>query len=165
MSTVEQIHHLETRVDRLLATLRELRSDNDSLRGDLAATEERASELERRLTASESARQEAQQRGDDLEQRLTSLHTEHEEIEATITRTLDQLGKLGIGPPGDTADDADPVEASADVDDDAPADETALLRDEEPPVDDAPEAGAGSAADADSEADADNREGDDLDIF
>ena len=55
MSTVEQIHHLETRVDRMLVTLRESRSDNDSLRGELASTEERASELERRLAASEAA--------------------------------------------------------------------------------------------------------------
>ncbi|MCY4483070.1 MAG: hypothetical protein OXC12_09365 [Spirochaetaceae bacterium] len=171
MSTVEQIHHLVTRVDRLLTTLREFRSDNASLRGELASTEERASELERQLATSESARQEAEQRGADLQQRLTNLHAEQEEIEATITRTLDQLGKLEIGAPGDTdgvADAApvDPEPAPAedpdedgDASDDAPADKSAVLLDEQPPADDEPE------SDADTAADTDHREGDDLDIF
>ena len=173
MSTVEQIHHLETRVDRLLTTLRELRSDNASLRGELASTAERASELEHRLATSESVRQEAEQRGAELQQRLTNLHAEQEEIEATITRTLDQLGKLEIGAPGDTdgADvaDAEPVDPEpapaedpaddGDDSEDAPADETAVLLDELPPADDEPESAA------DSVAAADHREGDDLDIF
>ena len=173
MSTVEQIHHLETRVDRLLNTLREFRSDNASLRGELASTEERASELEHQLATSESARQEAEQRGADLQQRVTNLRAEQEEIEATITRTLDQLGKLEIGAPGDTdgdnAADAAPVapepapaedpDEDGDDSDRAPADKSALLLDERPPADDEPE------SDADSAADTDHREGDDLDIF
>ena len=162
MSTVEQIHHLEARVDRLLGTLRELRSDNDSLRDGLAASEERAAGLDRRLAASETAREEAQRRGDELEQRLNHLHAEHEEIEATITRTLDQLGKLEIGgasdPDGDaavaTADEAESGGgAEAEADGDAPDAETALLDDGEQPAADEPE------------ADGDNGEGDDLDIF
>lgn len=152
MSTVEQIHLLETRVDRLLGSLRELRSDNDSLRGDLAASEERAAELERRLAASETAHREAESRGDELQQRLSHLHAEHEEIEATITRTLDQLGKLEIGAAGDADGDAAVVEA-VEADGDAPVAETALLDDDEPPAADQPE------------ADGDHREGDDLDIF
>lgn len=162
MSTVEQIHLLETRVDRLLGSLRELRSDNDSLRGDLAASEERAAELERRLAASETAHREADSRGDELQQRLSHLHAEHEEIEATITRTLDQLGKLEIGAAGDAdgdaavataGDAASDAEAVVEADGDAPVAETALLDDDAPAAADQPE------------ADGDHREGDDLDIF
>ena len=103
MSTVEQIHHLESRVDRLLVTLRELRTAHDALRGELAACEQRAAELESRLAVSENARQEADRRGDGLEQRLSHLQAEHEEIEATIARTLDQLGRLDIGAAGEPA--------------------------------------------------------------
>ena len=164
MSTVKQIHHLESRVDRLLATLRELRSDNESLRGGLAASEQQAAELERQLSASESAREEAARRGDELEQRLTDLHAEHEEIEATIARTLDQLGKLEIGAGGGTDGDdvADAPRAGEDdsSDADAPADE-AVMQDEEGDAADDPDAGAESEADNR----ADNSEGDDLDIF
>ena len=158
MSTVKQIHHLESRVDRLLATLRELRSDNESLRGGLAASEQRAAEMERQLSASESAHEEAARRGDELEQRLTDLHAEHEEIEATIARTLDQLGKLEIGggTDGDDVADAPPAGEDDSSDADAPADE-AVMQDEEGDAADDPEAGAESGAD--------NREGDDLDIF
>jgi chromosome segregation ATPase len=172
MSTVEQIHHLETRVDRLLVTLRELRAAHDSLRSQLASSEERAADLESRLAASESARQDADRRGDELEQRLNHLHAEQEEIEATITRTLDQLGKLEIGASGEAADDddagaapagkasvvvAEEAEAEAEelLDDDGPVAEAALLHDadDEQPAADQPE------------ADADNRGGDELDIF
>ena len=186
MSTVDQIHHLEARVDRLLVMLRNLRTDNDSLRGDLAASEERGADLERRLAASDSARQDADRRGDELEQRLSHLHAEHEEIEATITRTLDQLGKLEIGSvagedaqdAGDGGDDAPAAEAAGaeaatgneaetgDVDDaHAAGVEAARLPDddEERPIAGEPEAAEPEAAEP--EAKTDNGEGDDLDIF
>ena len=189
MSTVEQIHHLEHRVDRLLTTLRELRTANDSLRRELAVSEERAAELNRQLTDSESARREADRRGEELQQQLGHLHAEQEEIEATINRTLDQLGKLDIGgaagaadaepadaePPADDgpvagageAQDGSEAEAAADAlgDDNASDDEPALLQDddEELPAADEPEAAEPEAAEA--EANAGNRGGDDLDIF
>jgi DNA repair exonuclease SbcCD ATPase subunit len=167
MSTVEQIHHLETRVDRLLVTLRKLRTAHDSLRAQLAASEERAAELESRLAVSENARQEADRRGDGLEQRLSHLQAEHEEIEATIARTLDQLGRLDIGAAGEPAG-----ETPGDDGADAPvADEAAIAV--------ADQVQAGSEAEAETvvddgdqqyaadepQADADNREGDELDIF
>lgn len=174
MSTVEQIHHLETRIDRILITIRELRTANDSLRGDLAASQERTAELERQLSTSESARQDADRRGDELEQRLSHLHAEQEEIEATITRTLDQLGKIEIGatePVGDEADTPSAAEAGAasdvreagsdveaaheDLDDDAPDAETTLPD---------PDHGEQPGADEPEPA-AEHKEGDDLDIF
>ena len=167
MSTVEQIHHLESRVDRLLVTLRELRTAHDALRGELAACEQRAAELESRLAVSENARQEADRRGDGLEQRLSHLQAEHEEIEATIARTLDQLGRLDIGaagePAGETASDdgADALvagEAAVAVADQAQAGSEAEA---EAVVDD----GDQQYAADEPEADADNREGDELDIF
>ncbi len=163
MSTVEQIHHLESRVDRLLITLRELRTAHDALRGESAACEQRAAELESRLAVSENARQEADRRGDGLEQRLSHLQAEHEEIEATITRTLDQLGRLEIGAAGETASD-DGADAPV-------ADEAAVA------VADQVQAGSEAEAEAvvdddeqqyaadEPQADADNREGDELDIF
>jgi hypothetical protein len=167
MSTVEQIHHLESRVDRLLVTLRELRTAHDALRGELAACEQRAAELESRLAVSENARQEADRRGDGLEQRLSHLQAEHEEIEATIARTLDQLGRLDIGAAGEPAG-----ETPGDDGADAPvADEAAIA------VADQVQAGSEAEAEAvvddddqqyaadEPQADADNREGDELDIF
>lgn len=167
MSTVEQIHHLESRVDRLLVTLRELRTAHDALRGELAACEQRAAELESRLAVSENARQEADRRGDGLEQRLSHLQAEHEEIEATIARTLDQLGRLDIGAAGEPAgetpgdDGADALvagEAAVAVADQAQAGSEAEA---EAVVDD----GDQQYAADEPEADADNREGDELDIF
>ena len=163
MSTVEQIHHLESRVDRLLITLRELRTAHDALRGELAVCEQRAAELESRLAVSENARQEADRRGDGLEQRLSHLQAEHEEIEATIARTLDQLGRLDIGAAGETPGD-DGADAPV-------ADEAAIA------VADQVQAGSEAEAEAvvddddqqyaadEPQADADNREGDELDIF
>lgn len=167
MSTVEQIHHLESRVDRLLVTLRELRTAHDAVRGELAACEQRAAELESRLAVSENARQEADRRGDELEQRLSHLQAEHEEIEATIARTLDQLGRLDIGAAGEPAGET-PGDDGADA---LVAGEAAVAA--------ADQAQAGSEAEAEAvvddgdqqyaadepEADADNREGDELDIF
>ncbi len=167
MSTVEQIHHLESRVDRLLVTLRELRTAHDAVRGELAACEQRAAELESRLAVSENARQEADRRGDELEQRLSHLQAEHEEIEATIARTLDQLGRLDIGAAGEPAgetpgdDGADALvagEAAVAVADQAQAGSEAEA---EAVVDD----GDQQYAADEPEADADNREGDELDIF
>lgn len=167
MSTVEQIHHLESRVDRLLVTLRELRTAHDAVRGELAACEQRAAELESRLAVSENARQEADRRGDGLEQRLSHLQAEHEEIEATIARTLDQLGRLDIGAAGEPAgetpgdDGADALvagEAAVAVADQAQAGSEAEA---EAVVDD----GDQQYAADEPEADADNREGDELDIF
>ena len=163
MSTVEQIHHLESRVDRLLVTLRELRTAHDAVRGELAACEQRAAELESRLAVSENARQEADRRGDGLEQRLSHLQAEHEEIEATIARTLDQLGRLDIGAAGEPASDdgADALvagEAAVAVADQAQAGSEAEA---EAVVDD----GDQQYAADEPEADADNREGDELDIF
>ena len=147
----------------MLVTLRELRTAHDALRGELAACEQRAAELESRLAVSENARQEADRRGDELEQRLSHLQAEHEEIEATIARTLDQLGRLDIGAAGEPAGD-DGADAPV-------ADEAAVAI--------ADQAQAGSEAEAEAvvddgdqqyaadepEADADNREGDELDIF
>ena len=165
MSTVEQIHHLESRVDRLLVTLRELRTAHDALRGELAACEQRAAELESRLAVSENARQEADRRGDGLEQRLSHLQAEHEEIEATIARTLDQLGRLDIGAAGETAGD-DGADAPV-------ADEAAVAVAVADQVQAGSEAEAEAVVDDDEQqyaadepqADADNREGDELDIF
>jgi chromosome segregation ATPase len=162
MSTVEQIHHLESRVDRLLAVLRESRSDNDSLRGELAATEERAADLDRRLAESETARQEADRRGDDLQQRLSALQAEQEEIEATINRTLAQLGNLEIGtsgePDADAGAEAESATGAEQAEDDADDAEPAPMDDEAPPAPD--ESGTDDAG-----GDANRREGDDLDIF
>ena len=158
MSTVEQIHHLESRVDRLLAVLRESRSDNDSLRGELAATEERAADLDRRLAESETARLEADRRGDDLQQRLSALQAEQEEIEATINRTLAQLGNLEIGTSGEPDADAGAEAESETGAEPADAAEPAPVDDEQPPA--ADESGTDEAA-----GDANRREGDDLDIF
>ena len=162
MSTVEQIHHLESRVDRLLAVLRESRSDNDSLRGELAATEERAADLDRRLAESEAARQEADRRGDDLQQRLSALQAEQEEIEATINRTLAQLGNLEIGtsgePDADAGAEAESATGAEPAGDDADDAEPAPMDDEQPPA--ADESGTDEAG-----GDANRREGDDLDIF
>ena len=167
MSTVEQIHHLESRVDRLLVTLRELRTAHDALGGELAACEQRAAELESRLAVSENARQEADRRGDGLEQRLSHLQAEHEEIEATIARTLDQLGRLDIGAAGEPAGETDGDDGA-----DAPvADEAAIAVADQ--VQAGSEAEAEAAVDDDDQqyaadgpqADADHREGDELDIF
>jgi chromosome segregation ATPase len=188
MSTVEQIHHLEQRIDRMLSTLRELRTANESLRGDLAVSEERAAELQRQLTDSESARQEADRTGEDLRQQLGQLHAEQEEIEATITRTLDQLGKLDIGAAVETADaapaaDSGPAayadepeysEAEAEAgdpeDEAAPDDEPVLLQDDDHdlPEADEPEGGEPETAEpavAEADVNGGNRGGDDLDIF
>ncbi len=93
MSTVEQIHHLETHVERILVLVRDLRSANASLREEVAASEERSAELQSRLSASERAREESDRKRQDLEERLSHLRSEQEEIAATINRTLEQLGR------------------------------------------------------------------------
>lgn len=174
MSTVEQIHNLEHRIDRLLTTLRELRTANDSLRGELAAGEERAAGLERQLADSESARRDAERNGEQLQQQLSHLQAEHEEIEATINRTLDQLGKLDLGAATDAHDEPPAEEvavAVADQAEDDPEhgaasdDEPALLQDDEQELPAADEAEAAVPEAADTEANAGNSEGDDLDIF
>lgn len=97
MSTVEQIHHLETHIERVLFLVRDLRSANASLREEVTASEGRSAELQSRLSASESAREESDRKRQELEERLSHLRSEQEEIAATINRTLEQLGRLDLG--------------------------------------------------------------------
>lgn len=89
MISVEQIHRLENRIERALGMLAELRETNASLTSQLQAANAGAVETARKLEESENARLAA-------EQMLRQLHTDQEEIEATINRTLHQLDVLEV---------------------------------------------------------------------
>ena len=97
-----------------------------------------------------------------MQQRLSALQAEQEEIEATINRTLAQLGNLEIGtsgePGADAGAEAESASGAEQAEDDADDAEPAPMDDEEPPA--ADESGTDEA-----QGDANRREGDDLDIF
>jgi chromosome segregation ATPase len=127
MISVEQIHHLEARIERVLGMLAELRTANAALTAELQAANAGIEESAGKLEESERARLAAEQKLLDLEGSLHRLRTDQEEIEATINRALHQLDELEVDlpePPSDsteaTADEAvtaaaaEPAAATAD---------------------------------------------------
>jgi chromosome segregation ATPase len=175
MISVEQIHHLEARIERVLGTLAELRVANASLTAELQAANAAADESARKLEESERNRHAADQKLLDLEGKLSRLRSDQEEIEATINRTLHQLDELEGGlsePPADpsamepeqTADEAVAVAA------DGPSEPTAgeLILDPSLEQEEAAEEVQAAVADLPATAEDErpaSREGAELDIF
>ena len=148
MISVDQIHHLEKRVERVLGMLAKSREENTSVAAQLQAAKANAEETTRRLEASESARLAAEQRLLDLEGKLSQLRTDQEEIEATINRTLHQLDEAD-SPPAPVPAESAPAEGVA-----APAPEKSDETD-----------AAATGEDTTGEEAAPSREGAELDIF
>ena len=121
MNSVEQIHQLESRIERVLQRLAELRAANASLTAELQAANARAGESVRKLEESERARLAAEQELQDREGKLSQLRTDQEEIEATINRALLQLDELEADQPepapsslaAPAATEAEPAEEQA----------------------------------------------------
>jgi chromosome segregation ATPase len=182
MISVDQIHRLETRIERVLGMLAELRAANDSLASQLQAANANTEETGRKLEESESSRLVAEQRLLDLEGKLSRLRTDQEEIEATINRALHQLDELEVDlsepeagspsptvpaesePAADAAAMAAPAERAEDSLAGEPSDWNAAA------VDQAEAAGEEQSDEADATATtgeeaAPSREGAELDIF
>ena len=157
MISVDQIHHLEKRVERVLGMLAKSREENTSVAAQLQAAKANAEETARRLEASESARLAAEQRLLDLEGKLSQLRTDQEEIEATINRTLHQLDEAD-SPPAPVPAESAPAE---DVAAPAPAVAPAAAAEERSDETDA----AATGEDTTGEEAAPSREGAELDIF
>ena len=168
MISVEQIHRLESRIERALGMLAELRETNASLTSQLQAANAGAVEAARKLEESEGARLAA-------EQKLRQLRTDQEEIEATINRTLHQLDVLEVDlsvPQADSPPDTDSPPAPAPAES-APAAEVAATPAAAEPAAAAPEQDAAGDEQSDEtdatatteEGAAPSREGAELDIF
>ena len=182
MISVDQIHRLETRIERVLGMLAELREANDSLASQLQAANANTEETGRKLEESESSRLVAEQKLLDLEGKLSQLRTDQEEIEATINRALHQLDELEVdlsepeaGSPSPTvpaesepAADAAAMAAAAERTEDSQAGEPSAW--DAAAVDQAEAAGEEQSNEADATATtgeeaAPSREGAELDIF
>jgi chromosome segregation ATPase len=182
MISVEQIHHLEARIERVLGMLAELRTANAALTAELQAANAGIEESAGKLEESERARLAAEQKLLDLEGSLHRLRTDQEEIEATINRALHQLDELEVDlsepeagspsptvpaesePAADAAAMAAPAERAEDSLTGEPSDWDAAA------VDQAEAAGEEQSDEADATATtgeeaAPSREGAELDIF
>ena len=184
MISIDQIHRLETRIERVLGMLAELREANDSLASQLQAANANTEETGRKLEESESSRLVAEQRLLDLEGKLSQLRTDQDEIEATINRALHQLDELevdlsepGAGSPtpmvpaeSEPAADAAAMAAPAERAEDShslagePSDWDAAAVDQAEVADEEQSAEADATATTGEEA-APSREGAELDIF
>lgn len=91
MTSLDQIHALDRKIQHVMETLNGLRRTNDELTAALR-------DAEGRVTATEQARIAAEQKSRRLEEELGRLHTDREEIEATINRTLMHLDQLEQSP-------------------------------------------------------------------
>lgn len=192
MISVEQVHRLETRIERVLRMLAELRDENASLTTELQAANASLEESDRKVAESERARHAT-------EEKLRQIRTNQAEIEEPLNRMLHQLDEFeGEQPeaPQDSPAEADAAEpepepavaqaVTAEADetaavseaDAAPAAEAeaatetdaATEADTATEANAATEAGAATEADAATEAEAGeqpppNREGAELDIF
>ena len=156
MISVDQIHHLEKRVERVLGMLAKSREENTSVAAQLQAAKANAEETTRRLEASESARLAAEQRLLDLEGKLSQLRTDQEEIEATINRTLHQLDEAD-SPPAPVPAESAPAEGVAAP---GPAAAPAAAEERSDETD-----AAATGEDTTGEEAAPSREGAELDIF
>ena len=94
MITVDQIRNLESKVERLLGVLEELRAANATLSAELEAARAAAAESASQLEEAESSRQAAAQKLQDLEELLGQFRSDQEEIEASFNRTLHHLDAL-----------------------------------------------------------------------
>jgi len=189
MISVDQIHRLESSIERALGMLTELREANASLTSQLQAANAEAAETARKLEESESARLAAEQRLLDLEGKLSQLRTDQEEIEATINRTLHQLDELEVdlsepeagSPPAPVPADSEPAAdvpgsaaapAADSLEEEAAVPDAAAVEQAEAAVSEqSDEASPTAISEEDSEEDtageeeAPRREGAELDIF
>lgn len=121
MISVEQVHRLETRIERVLRLLAELRGEKASLTTALQAANAGLEESARKLEESERARQAT-------EEKLRQFRTNQAEIEEPLNRMLHQLdefeGEQAEAPPDPPAaaeDAAEPEAQAASAAADAPA--------------------------------------------
>lgn len=167
MISVEQVHRLETRIERVLRMLAELRDEKASLTTALQAANASLDESNRKLEESERARHAT-------EEKLRQFRTNQAEIEEPLNRMLHQLDEFeGEQPeaPQDSPAAADDDDAAKPEPEPAAAQTVAAAADE-PAAAEAPavEADAGAEAEAaapatDGEQPPPNREGAELDIF
>lgn len=91
MIIVERVRELETKIERLVSLMTELRSTNEVLDNKLRKAESLADELSNKLEKSETARQTSEQNFQRVEKKLEKYQSDQQQIEATISRALDQL--------------------------------------------------------------------------
>jgi len=88
---------LEDRIRRAATRLKELKSETESLRGELATAQSRAEDAEKRLeevAGSESARAKDSKKTEGLAREVKTLRKEREEIRSRLGRLVELLETL-----------------------------------------------------------------------
>ena len=97
MIIVECIRDLETKIERLLNLMTELRATNDALNNKLAKAESIADEVVNKLEKTETARRISDEKSQRAEKKLDKYQSDQQQIEATISRALHQLDEFDTG--------------------------------------------------------------------
>lgn len=172
MISVEQVHRLETRIERVLRMLAELRDEKASLTTELQAANASLEESARKLEESERARHAT-------EEKLRQFRTNQAEIEEPLNRMLHQLDEFEGEQPEAPQDSPAAADDAAEPEPEPTAAQTVAAAAGEPAAAEAApaaEADAGAETEAAAEAGAadpatdgeqppPNREGAELDIF